>query len=66
MSPTGYVLAARMIESYIDYIIRKNYKDLSKSALSEPICITSPKRIKTMKSIVINEKDTPKAAAFGV
>ena len=27
MSPTGYVLAARMIESYIDYIIRKNPKD---------------------------------------
>lgn len=27
MAPTGYVLAARMIESYIDYIIRKNPKD---------------------------------------
>ena len=27
MTPTGYVLAARMIESYIDYIIRKNPKD---------------------------------------
>ena len=24
MTPTGYVLTARMIESYIDYIIRKN------------------------------------------
>ena len=24
MTPMGYVLAARMIESYIDYIIRKN------------------------------------------
>ena len=27
MTPTGYVLAARMIESYIDYIIRKNPQD---------------------------------------
>ena len=27
MTPTGYVLAARMIESYIDYIIRKNPKE---------------------------------------
>ena len=27
MTPTGYVLAARMIESYIDYIIRKNPED---------------------------------------
>jgi lysophospholipase L1-like esterase len=27
MTPTGYVLAARMIESYIDYVIRKNPKD---------------------------------------
>ena len=27
MSPTGYLLIARMIESYIDYIIRKNPND---------------------------------------
>ena len=27
MTPTGYVLTARMIESYIDYIIRKNPDD---------------------------------------
>ena len=27
MSPTGYLLTARMIESYIDYIIRNNPKD---------------------------------------
>ena len=27
MTPTGYVLGARMIESYIDYIIRKNPDD---------------------------------------
>ena len=27
MSPAGYVLAARMIESYIDYIIRSNHTD---------------------------------------
>lgn len=29
MTPTGYVLAARMIESYIDYIIRKNPKEFN-------------------------------------
>jgi len=29
MTPTGYVLTARMIESYIDYIIRKNPDDFS-------------------------------------
>lgn len=29
MTPTGYVLTARMIESYIDYIIRKNPKDFA-------------------------------------
>lgn len=29
MTPTGYVLGARMIESYIDYIIRKNPKDFA-------------------------------------
>jgi hypothetical protein len=29
MTPTGYILTARMIESYIDYIIRKNPKDFS-------------------------------------
>ena len=29
MTPTGYVLAARMIESYIDDIIRKNPKDFN-------------------------------------
>ena len=29
MTPTGYVLTAKMIESYIDYIIRKNPKDFS-------------------------------------
>ncbi len=27
LAPTGYVLTARMIESYIDYIIRKNPED---------------------------------------
>ena len=27
MAPTGYILTARMIESYIDYIIRKNPQD---------------------------------------
>lgn len=29
LTPTGYVLTARMIESYIDYIIRKNPKDFA-------------------------------------
>ena len=29
MTPTGYILTARMIESYIDYIIRKNQKDFA-------------------------------------
>lgn len=29
MTPTGYILTARMIESYIDYIIRKNPDDFS-------------------------------------
>lgn len=29
MTPTGYVLTAKMIESYIDYIIRKNPDDFS-------------------------------------
>ena len=29
MTPMGYVLAARMIESYIDYIIRKNPQDFN-------------------------------------
>lgn len=29
MTPTGYVLTARMIESYIDYIIRKSPDDFS-------------------------------------
>ncbi len=29
MTPTGYVLTARMIESYIDYIIRKNPKEFA-------------------------------------
>ncbi len=29
MTPTGYVLTARMIESYIDYIIRKNPQDFA-------------------------------------
>ena len=33
MTPTGYVLTARMIESYIDYIIRKNPKDFSQVGL---------------------------------
>ncbi len=27
MTPTGYMLGARMIESYIDYIIRKEPQD---------------------------------------
>ena len=26
MSPTGYVLTARMVESYIDYLIRHNVR----------------------------------------
>lgn len=29
MTPTGYIVTARMIESYIDYIIRKNPKDFA-------------------------------------
>ena len=29
LNPAGYLLTARMVESYIDYIIRKNYKDFS-------------------------------------
>ena len=29
MTATGYILSARMIESYIDYIIRKNPKDFA-------------------------------------
>jgi len=29
MTPTGYVVTARMIESYIDYIIRKNPSDFA-------------------------------------
>ena len=33
MSPTGYLFTARMIESYIDYIIRKNPKDFAKVGL---------------------------------
>lgn len=32
MTPTGYVLSARMIESYIDYIIRKNPDDFKQVA----------------------------------
>ena len=31
LTPTGYVLAARIIESYIDYIIRKNPKDFAQA-----------------------------------
>lgn len=33
MTPTGYVLTARMIESYIDYIIRKNPEDFNQVGL---------------------------------
>ena len=29
MTPTGYILTARMVESYIDYIIRKNPKEFN-------------------------------------
>ena len=29
MTPTGYVLMARMIESYIDYLIRKNQEEFN-------------------------------------
>ena len=29
MTPMGYVLSARMIESYIDFIIRKNPKEFN-------------------------------------
>lgn len=32
LTPTGYVLTARMIESYIDYIIRKNPDDFKQVA----------------------------------
>ena len=32
LTPTGYILTARMIESYIDYIIRKNPKDFAQVA----------------------------------
>ncbi len=32
MTPMGYVLSARMIESYIDYIIRKNPQDFNQVA----------------------------------
>ena len=32
MTPTGYVLSAKMIESYIDYIIRHNEKDFAQAA----------------------------------
>lgn len=31
MNPMGYILTARMIESYIDYIIRKNPKDFNQA-----------------------------------
>ena len=33
MTPTGYVLMARMVESYIDYIIRKNPEDFNQVGL---------------------------------
>ena len=33
MTPTGYVLTARMIESYIDYIIRKKPEDFNQVGL---------------------------------
>ena len=33
MAPVGYVLTARMIESYIDYIIRKNPSDFAQVGL---------------------------------
>ena len=29
MTATGYILTAKMVESYIDYIIRKNPKDFN-------------------------------------
>ena len=32
LTPTGYILTARMIESYIDYIIRKKPKDFNQVA----------------------------------
>lgn len=32
LTPTGYIVTARMIESYIDYIIRKNPKDFKQVA----------------------------------
>ena len=31
MTPTGYIVTARMIESYIDYIIRKNPNDFAQA-----------------------------------
>lgn len=31
LTPTGYILTARMIESYIDYIIHKNPKDFAQA-----------------------------------
>ena len=33
MTPTGYILTARMVESYIDYIIRKNPEDFNQVGL---------------------------------
>ena len=33
MTPTGYILTARIIESYIDYIIRKNPEDFNQVGL---------------------------------
>ena len=30
VTPKGYVLIARMVESYIDYIIRKNPEDFNR------------------------------------
>ncbi len=35
MNPMGYVLSARMIESYIDYIIRKNPRDFNQVGFIE-------------------------------
>lgn len=48
MSPTGYVLSARLIESYVDYIIRKNPQDFKTVGLLGT---------ETYKNIIQNDSD---------
>lgn len=45
MNPTGYILSAKMIMSYIDYIIRNNYRDF--------------KQVGFMGTGLVNEADYP-------